>query len=356
MQSSLLIFLSDSKTNLFINQKQIIKFDLEKKGLQFTRLTLTGNYDIRKKGKYKIKYYECICQCETIKWIQMSHLKANVKSCGCYNRDKMKKYNKKRILDLTNKRFGKLVAIKLMGKINDIYKWLCQCDCGNQILVKTGSLNYKEVQSCGCLQKEKTTINNQRYLLDLKGKRFGKLVVLYRSKNKGTTSRVTWCCQCDCGTICYILSHDLQRGSTKSCGCLKNIRNRKGRKWEKLVKKYLKLYYPIQFYYQKRLPNNKIPDFSSYDNNIIIDTKLNDYTLSIDSTIKKYYSYCNELIICCLFHKRKDWQTDFIQYPKVQFWYLDDLLTWIPLDQHATFLQEITNIKNLKKIIHPKTL
>lgn len=50
-------------------------------------------------------------------------------------------------LDLTNKRFGKLVAIKIDGKNNcGKTMWLCKCDCGN----------YKSIDIHSLLRKDKT--------------------------------------------------------------------------------------------------------------------------------------------------------------------------------------------------------
>ena len=52
--------------------------------------------------------------------------------------------------DKTGKRFGKLTAIKYLGKS----MWLCRCDCGNEKVVFGGSLNYGSSHSCGCLGTE----------------------------------------------------------------------------------------------------------------------------------------------------------------------------------------------------------
>lgn len=52
---------------------------------------------------------------------------------------------------------------------------------------------------------------------DLKGKRFGKLVVLDRVDSK-------WKCICDCGNIVYISRYDLLHGAIKSCGNCGNFR------------------------------------------------------------------------------------------------------------------------------------
>lgn len=56
---------------------------------------------------------------------------------------------------------------------------------------------------------------------DYIGKRFGRLVVIARipSKGHGTSSRLV--CKCDCGNLTEVLTPNLVKGHTKSCGCLK---------------------------------------------------------------------------------------------------------------------------------------
>ena len=53
-------------------------------------------------------------------------------------------------------------------------------------------------------------------LIDLSGKRFGKLTVLSRDINQGGHTK--WLCQCDCGKTKVIQGNHLQEGSTTSCG------------------------------------------------------------------------------------------------------------------------------------------
>lgn len=57
-------------------------------------------------------------------------------------------------------------------------------------------------------------------ILDIKGKRFGKLVALERVKNVG--KKVSWRCLCDCGKETNVLTTNLTTNRIKSCGCLKN--------------------------------------------------------------------------------------------------------------------------------------
>jgi hypothetical protein len=49
------------------------------------------------------------------------------------------------------------------------------------------------------------------------GKRFGRLVALRRTDNKGRQTQ--WLCRCDCGTVRPVLGSLLRGGLTTSCGC-----------------------------------------------------------------------------------------------------------------------------------------
>jgi hypothetical protein len=54
------------------------------------------------------------------------------------------------------------------------------------------------------------------------GQRFGRLVVLAETANRHPNGSIYWLCRCDCnGTRCIVVTSNLRRGSTKSCGCLK---------------------------------------------------------------------------------------------------------------------------------------
>lgn len=62
-------------------------------------------------------------------------------------------------------------------------------------------------------------------LIDLTGKRFGKLTVIHRAEHSDH-GRANWVCKCDCGKTCVVLGNCLRRGQTKSCGCLRADKNR----------------------------------------------------------------------------------------------------------------------------------
>lgn len=59
-----------------------------------------------------------------------------------------------KIVDLTGKRFGRLLVIKEAGIKKTHKAWLCKCDCGNKIVVKSPYLIRGDTKSCGCLKEE----------------------------------------------------------------------------------------------------------------------------------------------------------------------------------------------------------
>ncbi len=54
-------------------------------------------------------------------------------------------------------------------------------------------------------------------LIDLTGKRFGRLTVISRSDRPG--HKVCWNCLCDCGNTSVVEGSSLKNGRIKSCGC-----------------------------------------------------------------------------------------------------------------------------------------
>ncbi|GAA3620591.1 AP2 domain-containing protein [Secundilactobacillus similis] len=64
--------------------------------------------------------------------------------------------------DITGQRFGRLIAIEPHGRDcrNGDLLWLCQCDCGNQIVVDGARLRSGSTQSCGCLRRD---VSREKY-------------------------------------------------------------------------------------------------------------------------------------------------------------------------------------------------
>ena len=92
-----------------------------------------------------------------------------------------------RFKDLTGQRFGRLTVIErakdyVMPSGDKSIRWLCKCDCGNEITVNGKALTRKNgTKSCGCFARENMSKIKKRYnTYDLTGG-FG---IGYTSKNE----------------------------------------------------------------------------------------------------------------------------------------------------------------------------
>ena len=63
-------------------------------------------------------------------------------------------------------------------------------------------------------------------LIDLVGKRFGRLIVIEREGKIG--SHAAWLCVCDCGNKVVVRGDHLRHGKTRSCRCLENEKRNNG--------------------------------------------------------------------------------------------------------------------------------
>jgi hypothetical protein len=58
--------------------------------------------------------------------------------------------------DITHLRFGRFTALSVQSK-TPLSKWLCQCDCGQQRVVRLNDLLSGKSSSCGCLRRDRRT-------------------------------------------------------------------------------------------------------------------------------------------------------------------------------------------------------
>jgi len=75
-----------------------------------------------------------------------------------------------KLIDLTGQRFGRLVVIERAENKGGHAGWLCQCNCGKDVIVSSSSLRRGLSQSCGCKRREE--------------------ISCLRSKHKGTKTRL----------------------------------------------------------------------------------------------------------------------------------------------------------------------
>lgn len=95
-------------------------------------------------NKFRRAVWRCKCDCGNDKITEYKNLvNGDTKSCGCTHEK-----------NLEEQRFGKLVAIRKVGKKFGQNLWLCKCDCGNETEVPTSSLTNGLTKSCGCLMRE----------------------------------------------------------------------------------------------------------------------------------------------------------------------------------------------------------
>ena len=126
----------------------------------------------------------------------------------------MRSYSTKR-LDLAGQRFGMLTVLRRAENIGRDTAWLCRCDCGSELAVRTGYLRKGMTHSCGCDFRDNKLAGTTR--LDLTGQRFGKLTAVKPLGKSGQTYK--WLCRCDCGNECAVAVANLRNGHSRSCGC-----------------------------------------------------------------------------------------------------------------------------------------
>lgn len=183
-------------------------------GQTFNYLTVVSRAP-SKNGK---AYWKCKCKCGNECIVNSFNLRSgNTKSCGCLKKEKIAMIGKSNNLDLTNQRFGHLIALKPTEKRSgSCIVWQCLCDCGKITYVASSDLRRGSTKSCGCM---KGFLNGEKHKIDMIGKRFGKLIVL-KQDSLDTDGSYNYLCQCDCGNKKIVNGVNLRQGSIQSCGCI----------------------------------------------------------------------------------------------------------------------------------------
>lgn len=142
-----------------------------------------------------------------------------------------------RVKNLTGQRFGSLlVRTRAPSPQLGVVYWVCRCDCGSEVVVRSASLRGGTTKSCGCLRSRLL----QERGTNLMGRRFGRLLVVKKA-NYRLGRGVRWLCRCDCGRTTAVTSGNLSSGHTISCGCAKKdtglrlTRNLIGQKFGRLL-------------------------------------------------------------------------------------------------------------------------
>lgn len=227
----------------------------------------------------------CRCSCGKVAEVATTSLKSG-RSVSCGNKSKHIKSGQKQFKDLTNQRFGDLMATRYIGET----KWECLCDKGH--ITEVSSKHLSSISTCKIcrahrneakespiqITKEKNTekpnnlinktigdmvvlklVGDDRYLCRCKcgyekeirgwnlrhpstpisytcrhklkiNDTFGKLTVISRSQGGDCL------CRCSCGNIKNVFIGNLLNGTTTSCGCSKSATYTKEQVIEKIRK------------------------------------------------------------------------------------------------------------------------
>ena len=164
--------------------------------------------DLHHTDQNRATYWRCVCICgNEIVVRRDSLISGRTTSCGCRKRGLPRE-------SLVGNKYGYLTVVDIdFDRSHNQAHWICRCDCGNVVTVRGSSLKSGHTRSCGC-------IGNRREVDDLRGKRFGRLVVIeFDHIDKYHSSQ--WLCRCDCGNEVVVSRGNLIKGRARSCGCYK---------------------------------------------------------------------------------------------------------------------------------------
>src|SRR5262245_8151647 len=121
-------------------------------GMRFGRLTVIKQVESTRRGAAR---YKCRCDCRNVTHPLASSLRnGGTQSCGCLQREFIRKHNTTKAKDITGQRFGRLVALYPTGERRNERSFVrFRCDCGNETEHSIEGLGTK-VNSCGCLRKQ----------------------------------------------------------------------------------------------------------------------------------------------------------------------------------------------------------
>lgn len=116
------------------------------------------------------------------------------------------------VTDISGQKFNKLTVIKLdVGRKSRKVYWICRCECGTEKSISSYHITHGATTSCGCARS-----------VDLSGKRFGRLIAMWKKAETNNHGSFIWVCKCDCGKPYEVTAAHLTGGNTKSCGCLRS--------------------------------------------------------------------------------------------------------------------------------------
>ena len=126
--------------------------------------------------------------------------------------------------DMIGRRFGQLLVIERVPKIDRYARFRCRCDCGALTEVRGTHLRSGHSRSCGC-GRQRCAETGAATAIDMVGRVIGRLTVLERAGSQqlyGDVSAALFLCRCRCGSEVVLPGERLRRRKgPRSCGCLR---------------------------------------------------------------------------------------------------------------------------------------
>ena len=137
-----------------------------------------------------------------------------------------------RLIDRTGEKRGLWKVIRRATAVGvHPIRWLCVCTgCGTQHEVGSPAFSPNSRLSYGCSKCRAGGPYTEKPKKDLSGLSFGKLIAVCPVRC-AVAPRWRWECRCECGGTTIAATADLERGSIKSCGCLRNLKGASHPSW-----------------------------------------------------------------------------------------------------------------------------
>ena len=173
----------------------------------------------------------CLCDCGNIvkrlyDGLIRAEKEGSLCSCGCAKREAMDKIS----IDVIGKTFGRLTVISENKDVTprELY---CRCNCGNYTTVKKIQVLSGKTKSCGCLNKEITSLSNTKdwtgYISDYN-------VKAIKQSKMNKHGQWLWEYECPvCNKHFDCLPAWVNSGRVTSCGCANQSSG------ERLIKQFL---------------------------------------------------------------------------------------------------------------------
>lgn len=165
-----------------------------------------------------------------------------------------------KIVDITGNIYGKLkVRMLSQQRRHGKTAWVCDCECGNDVVVTGTALKTGNTRSCGCLPRSQT-----KQIPDYIGRKFNNLTVVSYDKDKSLIKKQRfWMCRCDCGNsdLISVSGHKLTHNKVTRCYDCARKAATENRKTHGM--KYTRMY-SVWGGIKERCLNENAPDYYRY--------------------------------------------------------------------------------------------